>query len=776
MAVNTKMPLTNTADGYLCEGTDVRGSYFVIDKVANIPSTIAQEGSLCYCQEDDKFYIYNSSAWVEKQFGDKITVDSALSSTSTNPVQNKVVNTALAGKAASSHAHGNVTNDGTITSTAVSSATGVLVYDSNNKIQRATAANARSIIGAGTSNLALGETSSTAYYGDKGKVAYDFALAHNKVTHAPADAQKNVQSDWNATSGDALILNKPTSMTPKSHTHGNIANDGSLSTASMVVVTDANKKITTDSNVSVTELGYLNGVTSNIQTQLDGKAASSHGTHVSYSSTVTALASTSSAGTATTVSRGDHTHKLPTLSDLGLSATATELNYVDGVTSAIQTQLNGKAASSHTHGNVTSDGKLGTASAVVVTDSNKNIVASTTITTTELSYLDGVTSNIQTQLNSKGTSNLVLGTTSTTAAAGNHTHSNYLTSETSLSKGTDATATKTLSFGGTFTAVTDTAVDGHKITDTTTTFTMPSDRFFTTLLPTGTSIAANADLKATNYLKVGRYFCSKTADAATLKNCPVSVAFMMEVSNPLGTTYDNETTGTWVYRLRKITEYNTGKQFIQYCSVGSTPNVWTFGDWRVNTQAAFTIDDTDKNGGTAAKGSTLKPVYLNAAGEIQPCTYSLNATVPSGAQFTDTTYEISCQVEPSGVFVELLDNYISENSSTFTIPLVTTSSCGLLSPTDYALLCSVTSGATKVESSSTNGKIKINGVDTTVYTHPSSAGNKHIPSGGSSGQFLKYSSAGTAAWASLPAATSSALGCIKVAYDSSTATLSISTT
>jgi len=35
----------------------------------------------------------------------KITVDSALSSTSTNPVQNKVINSALAGKAASSHNH-----------------------------------------------------------------------------------------------------------------------------------------------------------------------------------------------------------------------------------------------------------------------------------------------------------------------------------------------------------------------------------------------------------------------------------------------------------------------------------------------------------------------------------------------------------------------------------------------------------------------------------------------------------------------------------------------
>jgi hypothetical protein len=42
-----------------------------------------------------------------------------------------------------------------------------------------------------------------------------------------------------------------------------------------------------------------------------------------------------------------HTHTVANISDL--TATAAELNYCDGVTSNIQTQLNGKAASSHTH-------------------------------------------------------------------------------------------------------------------------------------------------------------------------------------------------------------------------------------------------------------------------------------------------------------------------------------------------------------------------------------------------------------------------------------------
>lgn len=53
----------------------------------------------------------------------------------------------------------------------------------------------------------------------------------------------------------------------------------------------------------------------------------------------------------------------------------------------------------------------------------------------------------------------------------------------------------------------------------------------------------------------------------------------------------------------------------------------------------------------------------------------------------------------------------------------------------------------------------------TVYTHPTTSGNKHIPSGGSTGQFLKWSADGTAVWAAdnntwiaLKGATSDAAG------------------
>lgn len=89
---------------------------------------------------------------------------------------------------------------------------------------------------------------------------------------------------------------------------------------------------------------------------------------------------------------------------------------------------------------------------------------------------------------------------------------------------------------------------------------MHDDRLYTMLVPDGTSIPANADLDTPTYMKVGKYYCSKNTDAATLKNCPTSSAFMMDVYSPLSTTIDNEG-GTWVYRLRRLVVY-TGETYV----------------------------------------------------------------------------------------------------------------------------------------------------------------------------------------------------------------------
>lgn len=54
---------------------------------------------------------------------------------------------------------------------------------------------------------------------------------------------------------------------------------------------------------------------------------------------------------------------------------------------------------------------------------------------------------------------------------------------------------------------------------------------------------------------------------------------------------------------------------------------------------------------------------------------------------------------------------------------------------------------------SATDKKKLDGIDNGAnnYSHPTNSGNKHIPSGGSSGQVLKWSADGTATWGNVPA-------------------------
>lgn len=161
-------------------------------------------------------------------------------------------------------------------------------------------------------------------------------------------------------------------------------------------------------------------------------------------------------------------------------------------------------------------------------------------------------------------------------------------------------------------------------------------RFTRSLLPTGTEITSSANLNTLAYLRVGKYYCVKTATAKTLKNCPTSEAFSMEVFNPLSVDVDDEETEDYVYRLRIITAYKTGIQYIQHASTGATPNKWTFDSWYILPRAKFALDTTDKNGGSAAVGGTTKPVYIDSTGEVKAISYSIAANVPSNAKFTDT--------------------------------------------------------------------------------------------------------------------------------------------
>lgn len=165
-------------------------------------------------------------------------------------------------------------------------------------------------------------------------------------------------------------------------------------------------------------------------------------------------------------------------------------------------------------------------------------------------------------------------------------------------------------------------------------------RFTRSLIPVGTSIPAKANLNTVAYLKVGKYYCSLNADAKTITNCPTANAFMMEVFNPLSTIVDNEVDSTHVYRIRILTEYSTGIQYVQYCTVGSTANKWTYDSWYVCPRTKFTLN-SNKNDGSAAIGSKAQGVYVDSTGTLQKMTYSLNKTVPANAVFTDTNTKVT---------------------------------------------------------------------------------------------------------------------------------------
>jgi hypothetical protein len=105
-------------------------------------------------------------------------------------------------------------------------------------------------------------------------------------------------------------------------------------------------------NVSATEIGYLDGVTSAIQTQLNAKADLSGPT---FTGTVV----------------------LPSSTSIG-NVSSTEIGYLDGVTSAIQTQLNAKGAGTVTTASVVSaNGFAGTVANATTTPA---ITLSTSIT------------------------------------------------------------------------------------------------------------------------------------------------------------------------------------------------------------------------------------------------------------------------------------------------------------------------------------------------------------------------------------------------------------
>ena len=134
-------------------------------------------------------------------------------------------------------------------------------------------------------------------------------------------------------------------------------------------------------------------------------------------------------GGATTITTSNLTTNRALISDgngkVAVSAvTNTELGYLDGVTSSVQNQINSKQATI-TGGATTITGSNLTANRALISNGSGKVAVSN-ITNTELNYLDGVTSNIQTQLNGKQASGSYMTLSGNQTASGNKTFSGQI--------------------------------------------------------------------------------------------------------------------------------------------------------------------------------------------------------------------------------------------------------------------------------------------------------------------------------------------------------------
>jgi hypothetical protein len=89
------------------------------------------------------------------------------------------------------------------------------------------------------------------------------------------------------------------------------------------------------------------------------------------------------------------------LDGIPATLTATELGYVDGVTSAIQTQLDAKQALDAELTELATMGSTTASALADLTEAEVQILDGASVSTAELNYVSGVTSSIQTQLNAK---------------------------------------------------------------------------------------------------------------------------------------------------------------------------------------------------------------------------------------------------------------------------------------------------------------------------------------------------------------------------------------
>lgn len=119
--------------------------------------------------------------------------------------------------------------------------------------------------------------------------------------------------------------------------------------------------------------------------------------------------------------------------------------------------------------------------------------------------------------------------------------------------------------------------------------------------------------------------------------------------------------------------------------------------------------------------------------------YDLKATYDGSGNAIDQTYAKSSAIPTKVSQLQNDENYLKEHQDI----------SGLATKTELESKVDKELGKGLSEANYTETeKQKLSGIadNANNYVHPTTSGNKHIPAGGSSGQILKWSEAGTAVW------------------------------
>lgn len=440
-------------------------------------------------------------------------------------------------------------------------------------------------------------------------------------------------------------------------------------------------------------------------------------------------------GAATTIDTENLTANRALVSDasgkVAVSAvTGTELGYLDGVTSNVQTQLNNKAAASHNH---VSTNITGDANSVAVFDTNGTLCGSSSITTGELDMLNGVTSNIQTQLNSKAT------------ADHNHDASDITSGTLAAARIPNLDAGKITS--GTFAAARIPGLDASKITSGT----ISIDRLPQAALERLVIVAddtARFDLTT-----------SQVQNGDVVKVTSTGKMYYVKDQNELDNAngYEEFAAGTaasvaWNNITGKPSTFTPSSHTHPYAGsvsaggpANSVANALTISlnginQGPYNGSAAKNLNITPASIGAATSGHTHNAAKTSAAGFMSAADKTKLDSIASGAEVNQNAFSNIAVIGASTIVADAkndtltlaagsnvtitpntTDDMITISATDTKYSAATTSSTGLMSAADKAKLDGITASADSVAfsrsltSGTKVGTITINGTATDLY-------------------------------------------------------------